>query len=88
MPALMVLEHTIYIYIYECMYLHIYINKCICIYIYICKYAYIHGFKMKMKLYNIISWGGMQIEYASIADFRTYFIYIYIYVFAHIHRNK
>ena len=58
------------------------------VYIYICKYVYIHGFKVKVKLYNTISWGGMQIEYASIAGFRTYFIYIYMHVFAHIHINK
>ena len=43
-------------------------------------YVYIHGFKVKVKLYNTISWGGMQIEYASIAGFRTYFIYICMYL--------
>ena len=53
---------------------------------YIYKHVYIHGFKVKVKLYNTISWGGMQIEYASIAGFRTYFIYMH--VFAHIHINK
>ena len=37
-----------------------------------------------MRLYNTISWGGMQIEYASIADFRTFF-YIYIYIYLYLH---
>jgi len=62
MPALLVLEHTLYIYACICTHTYKEINVCI----YICKYVYIHGFKVKVKLYNTISWGGMQIEYVSV----------------------
>ena len=53
-------------------------------YIYICKHVYIHGFKVKVKLYNTISWGGMQIEYVSVFVL-GHNKYVYIYMHAYIY---
>ena len=39
-----------------------------------------------MKLYNTISWGGMQIEYVSVFVLgHNKYVYIYIYMHAYIY---